>query len=200
MTEHIDPASALALAALPEHAPERRGAWEHAAQCSACRALLDEGLAMLSMIDAESVPPSVGTALKARVKTAVFARAHVRSRRDRWALALVALVSLLLAVFDGQLGRPLALGVGVHCLVYEMALGMVPVGVMLLLARRNLAELRPLRVGALAAGFALIGQLLLRARCPVHDAALHLLLFHVSGVVLVAFLGIRSVRWLPRLG
>jgi predicted anti-sigma-YlaC factor YlaD len=199
MSEHIDPALALALSALAEEDPERRRAWEHSARCPACRALLDEGAAMLRAIDSQHGPAPIDEALKARVRANVLASGRPRSRWEPPALALLALTSLLLAFFDGHLERPLAAGVGLHCLLYELGLGMVPVGAMLLLARRGLAALQPLRVGTLAAGFALFGQLLLRSRCPVHDAMLHVLVFHVSGVGLAALLGIGSTRWLPRL-
>jgi hypothetical protein len=200
MNEHIDPTSVLALVALPDEDPERRRAWGHATQCPACRALLDEGLAVLRLIDAERTPPPpISAALKARVKAAVLAQERARSRWEGPALALVSLVSLLLAFFDGHVGRPLALSVGAHCLFYEIAFGMVPVGSMFLLARRGPIELRPLRIGTFAAGLALFGQLLLRTRCPVHDAGLHLLLFHVSGVVLAALLGMGTARRLPKL-
>jgi predicted anti-sigma-YlaC factor YlaD len=199
MSEHIDPALTLALSALAEEDPERRRAWEHAAQCPACRALLDEGAAMLRAIDSEHGLVPVDEALKARVKAAMAKRARLRWQWEPPALALLALTSLLLAFFDGHPERPLALGVGLHCLLYELGLGMLPVAAMLLLARRGLAAFQPLRVGTLAAGFALFGQLLLRSRCPVHEAMLHLLLFHVSGVGLAALLGIGSMRWLPRL-
>lgn len=196
MSDHVDPGLALALAALPEEDPERRAAWRHAAQCPACRALLDDGLLMLQLIDGARVEPRADAALKARVKAAVFAR----ERRVRWelpALALFAVVSLLLALADGLPQRPLAVGIGMHCLLYEVALGMVPGGAMLLLARRGLVALQSLRMGALAAGFALLGQLLLRTRCPVHDAGAHLLVFHTGGVVLAAWLAATLVRFMP---
>jgi hypothetical protein len=196
MSDHIDPSLALAWAALPAEDPERRTAWEHAQQCPTCRALIDEGMAMLRLIDAADAPPAVDPTLKARIKATVFARDRFRVHWEL-PLALVALVSLALALFDGHLGRPLAVGIGLHCLLYEAALGMLPGGAMFLLARRGLVELQPLRVGTLAAAFGLVGQLVLRVRCPVHDAAAHLLVFHCGGIAIATLLGGFWVRFTP---
>jgi len=40
-------------------------------------------------------------------------------------------------------------------------------------------------------------QLLLRTRCPAHDAEAHLLVFHTGGVVLAAWLAATLVRFTP---
>jgi len=43
-----------------------------------------------------------------------------------------------------------------------------------------------------------VGQTLLRVRCEAHDAALHLLAFHLLGVVIATALGALAGKFLAR--
>jgi hypothetical protein len=64
--------NAAGIASLPEDAPERREAVEHARACSACRAALAEGEALMRLL-AEAEPiPALRAEVAARAKTEIL--------------------------------------------------------------------------------------------------------------------------------
>jgi hypothetical protein len=195
VTGHITEELALALVTLPPDDLERKVALEHAAECAACRALLDESEAMLRMLDADHELPAIDPAFKARVQQAVLGEVKV-SRWQTWALFVGALLSLLMVWADARAGEVSA-GLGVHCLFYELGCAVVPFGLVggAMLRGALPPEPRGLALGAMAG--ALIGQALLLAECPAQGALTHTLAFHFAGVVLAAGLGLMAGRFLP---
>jgi hypothetical protein len=60
------------------------------------------------------------------------------------------------------------------------------------------ALVEPLRVALIAMAGGIGAQLFLHFRCPTSDAGLHLVVFHATGVLLTALLGLltgRVWRW-----
>jgi hypothetical protein len=196
MSEHIPPDLALILVALDQDDPERRASLAHAARCPECARILSDGQAMLKLIDAQVSEVRIDPRLKARILDAV-ARAPEQHRGTRWehiALTLGALLSVWLAWFDGHARTGLYPARGAYCVLWEMlgaTLALIGVGAW---AMRTSQRPDPLRLGIVAMCGALVGQLWLRWRCPTHDAGLHILVYHVSGVVLLALLGLLAGR------
>lgn len=194
--EHIRPELALIVAALDEADPTRRAVLEHTAVCADCRALLEEGQAMLQLLDSYEHACPVHPRLKARILNSV-ADVPQRRRGIGWehiALACGAALSAWLAWFDGHARTGLYPAHGPLCLLWEL------LGVSLVLGpvawlKQKAVWRSPTRIALTAMSGALLGQLWLRYRCPSHDATLHVLAFHVTGVLLIALLGVAAELW-----
>jgi predicted anti-sigma-YlaC factor YlaD len=182
---HLLPERSLAIAALAADDPERLVAEAHARECPACRALLAEGADMLTLLDTAGVDmaETVSPALKARVRASLAETP--RLARPPLVLWLLGLASLLIAWFERTDGG-LSVHIGMHCLAYEQAFALAPWLLALALERRRVA---PFRLATYAMTGALLGQLVLHARCPAPHSLAHQLAFHVTGVVLAAVLG-----------
>jgi hypothetical protein len=199
VTEHIEQEQAIALMALPEHDAQRRRALSHAAGCEHCRGLLAEGAQQLLLIEESAPLPVVSRALKERVTAAVWQPPDARwSRPLRWLLSIIGLISLALVLRDGHLEQPLSAELGLHCLGYELGLGLAPLPVAALVLRLRRVHVAPLPLVALTTSFAFVGQLLLRTRCEASGAGLHLLAFHFGGIVLAGLLAAATGHLLTR--
>jgi hypothetical protein len=195
VSEHISEELAMALSALPEDDAERALAVRHAAGCPACQKLLDEGAAMLSLLDRELTPPPVGAQLEAQVRAAVLA-----PRKKRWepfALGAGALLSLLMVWLDRHPGE-LAPALGVKCALLELGAGVVPFAWVGQAVLRGQVPVAPLRLALMAMGGGLAAQAFLLTECPARGALSHTLVFHFGGVLLAALLGYGGGRILAR--
>jgi hypothetical protein len=79
--------------------------------------------------------------------------------------------------------------IGIECTAYEIACAAVPWVVGLVIARRKGLDVGRWSVMSVAAGGALASHAAQHLACPVPHADLHLLLFHLGGVVLAGLLG-----------
>jgi hypothetical protein len=204
VVEHLAADSALFVLALADDDPEKRAALSHARECEGCRELLEEGRSMLQLFDgvgseqAEEASSYMNAAFEARVRAAVYAG----ERAPRWTqlgLLLGALASLALLIFDADLARPLQAGLGVRCLFYELQFGVLAFVAGGLVGRRYLTQYGAWQSALAAMGGALVGQALLHTRCEADGAALHLLLFHVGGVLVATLLGGVAGHLLPKI-
>lgn len=193
--QHIQAEQALFLVALDDTDPDKLSALAHAANCKACQRLIRESQAMLQLLDREPAKVEIDAALEARIHTAVLGSApqtqSAQTKRPWEYLAWLAgvLASGLLVWLDAQPNSAYYADVGMRCMRFELGLAMVALGAGVIWTRRAGTEFSPLRASVVAMSGALIGQLLLRVRCEAHDAALHLLLFHLLGVVMAMVLG-----------
>jgi hypothetical protein len=196
--EHIAPDSALFLVALDDDDPEKRAALDHVRSCEACRRLLTESERLLGVLDREEAAPlSLPPGLEQRVHAAVFGK----PRRLRWeyvAWLLGGLTSLGLLLHDSHPRPELYADIGLRCLRYELGLGTAAFVAGWFSVRLRKQTPDPLRASVFAMSGALVGQMLLRTRCEAADGALHLLAFHVSGVLLAALLSAGATRLLAR--
>jgi len=124
--------------------------------------------------------------------------ATLAPRRHRLLIALIAGASLIFAAITGE-GGSLAPGIGVHCVLAELAAAVFPLVIAFVLTRRA----REVSGGGLffatvAAAGALAGHAGLHLTCPVRFEAPHLYAFHTGGVILAAAVGFLAAR-LPRL-
>lgn len=194
MTEHIDPADALSLAALSEDDSELVEARAHARQCAQCRTLLAESQAMLQLLDASQLPTLVEPALKARIERKLYGRAW------GWPQLLTlgtAVVSFLLVLTSGQVGGLASLSSlaqGAHCAGYEAIYAAAPLALGAALTRMGKLRLQPLPFAGVTMACAVVGQLVLRTRCPVHGLTLHLFVFHFLAVLALGLIAAGSVR------
>lgn len=192
MSRHISDDRALILAALAADDPERRAALAHAAHCPRCARVLSEGEAMLALVDAQAAELQIDPRLKARILSAV-AQAPQEGRGVRWehiGLALGAAGSVGLAWLDGRGPPGLFPAHGHYCLLWELLAATLPLIGAGIWATRASARPEPLGLALLAMAGGLAGQLFVRMRCPTSDAGLHLLVFHTTGVLLAALLGL----------
>jgi hypothetical protein len=194
VSAHITDELALALIALPPDDPERKEAFAHAAECSACRALLRDSEQMLRLLDDECNLPAVDPAFKARVHAAVLgSSAPVRTRWQSWALVLGALLSLLMVWLDAHTG-PAQAALGLRCALYELGCAVVPFALVATSMMRGALRVEPRGLALAAMAGALVGQALLLAECPAQGAVSHTLPFHFAGVLLAALLGMGAGR------
>lgn len=199
MSQHVPPDLALIVAALDPHDPERRAAWDHAKDCERCQSVLEEGQAVLELIDAQAPYEFIDPALKQRILNSVE-KLPPRRTRERWqplAIALGGLASLGFALADGERAG-LYLSQGWKCIFWEVMFALVPLAIT---AQVAISARKPnaswfLAAAGVVGGF--VGQLYLRGRCPMHDVNPHLLVFHCAGVLVAACLGLliaRGIRW-----
>jgi hypothetical protein len=185
MTTHLDEQTLWHAATADAADRQRRDAEGHAAECSACRAALDEARAVFAVLEpAEPVPT---TSALERVRATVLA-SHRGSRRA-WSVAwLFVGVSATLALAVGS--EPgLFANVGVKCWVLEQVFAALAFfGAWR--AVRRWPSLDSTRLAALAAGAALLGHVYLHFRCEAAHALPHLFSFHVLGVVTALLLAL----------
>jgi len=182
----------LAVVALGESDPQRVAALKHADECPACAVLLEQSAELLAVIDDSEPALLVRRELKQRVERAVWGDRSQPSLVLRWLLSALGMISLGLVLLDGHLDQPLSAELGIRCLAFETGIGLAPVPLAALLARTGAVRASALHLVGWTTGFAVIGQLLLRTRCVAHGAGLHLLAFHVTGIVLAALLGVAA--------
>jgi hypothetical protein len=196
MSDHISEELALILAVLDQDDPERRAALAHAESCAACTRLLQRGAAVLSLIDAHPVDVKVDPRLKGRILASVdkLEEERVGTRWEPYALAIGALLSTALALLDVGLRDGLFPARAPLCFMWLMLGALSSLAGVGIWARGWALQSSRLRLAVVAMGGALIGHLWLRVRCPTHDAPLHALTFHVSGVLLAALLGYLLAR------
>jgi hypothetical protein len=195
MTEHLDPESSMFLLALDDADAEKRAALLHAQTCSACTQLLQESRLLLERLDAEYSLPSIDAQLQRSIEAAIAnAPKPLAQRLLPWGLLIGALSSLALAFIDGKPGRALEPMLGLRCLRFEQAFALGAFALGFAWTRMRGREFAAGPAALAAMGGALLGQSLLRVRCEAHDAALHLLVFHVLGVVLASLLGALGAR------
>jgi hypothetical protein len=202
MSHHVPPDFALIVAALEPTDPDRRAAWAHARACPACKRALEQGEAVLALIDTQPLEQTIHPALKQRILSSVAnlppERAHGRRRKFALALVVGIACSLLLAWIDGTRHAGLHVSLGLRCIFWQVvfALGPLVFGAVLALSTGKQRSPRVFALIGIAGG--LLGQTLLRTRCPMHDVNPHLLVFHTAGVLVAAGLGFlfaRSMRW-----
>jgi hypothetical protein len=155
---------------------------------------------MLQLIDREPALAEVDAALEARIQYAVLGstRKAWGGRFEYLAWLLGALVSSFMIWLDGKPAQPLYLELGLRCMRFELVFAGIALGTGVLLTRLRGHELGPLRASVVAMTGALAGQAVLRMRCEAPDAALHLLAFHLVGVVLATALGAGAGRLLAK--
>lgn len=193
MSEHIDPAQALSLAALSTADPLRGAAEAHARECTACAALLREGQALVALLDGGELPVRVDPKLKARIETRLYVRPRVGAR---WAALAAAMISFLLVLFDGKSRGAFDLAEGVHCMGFEAAFAVLPLALGVTLTRFGSLRLQPSLFAACTMTCAVFGQVLLRTRCEAHALSLHLFVFHFLVVLAVGLLAAGSAALL----
>jgi predicted anti-sigma-YlaC factor YlaD len=198
MSPHLVPEQAMLLAALPEEDTARVAAEAHAAECADCRALLADGAQMMLMLDELDGRVAVRPALKARIEERL---AQVPASRGwRWSVLALAALSLLLVWLDGTRAISgegmFALGqsLGGHCAGFEAGFAALPLGVGALLSQLGKVRLQPAPFAATTMAFAVVGQLVLSARCPLHDVTVHLFVVHFLTVLLVGLLAAGTSR------
>ena len=118
-------------------------------------------------------------------------------RAPRVVAALTVLISLIAAVLAGGSG-PLDPGLGVHCVLTELAAGSVPFAILLSGFLRGRAPGGTLRLAALAGAGALAGQAALHVACPEANSLVHLLAFHLGAIPLALALAAGMARGASR--
>src|SRR5262249_38326861 len=113
-------------------------------------------------------------------------------------LLLCGLLSVLMFWIEADSGRPLQSLLGVRCLLYEQMFGLAALSLGIGVGRRYLALFGPWQAALAAMGGALVGQAVLQVRCEAQGAAVHLLLFHVGGVLLASLFGAGAGMWSKR--
>jgi hypothetical protein len=205
MTEHVTHKRALYLAALPESEPAKQRAREHAASCTSCARLLQEGGQLLSLIDRSAPPPAVDAQLAARVKQAVFGQPQpaqlaepARWLRLRWAWLAGGVLSALMIGLDARPHASLATQSGLDCVLFENAYAVATCVAAAIWARTRRQAIDPWTGSAIGMSGALVGQWLLRTHCSAAHAALHLFAFHLLGVLIGTALGALATPALTR--
>jgi hypothetical protein len=181
---HVRPEDALTMVALPSTDAERRAAYDHAASCADCAALLREHELMLRFVDASFAPAAVSAALAARVQAQVYSR-----RWPRLVVLAIGLASLALVFAVDRTSNALSAVIGSHCALTEAVFAVAPLGVAAWLSRAGRVRIDPVGFAALAGGGGLAAQWLLREYCPVHGATLHAFVFHFLVVLALSVLG-----------
>ena len=199
---HISEDVALILAVLDHDDPERHAAFAHAEACVPCRRLLQRGASLLSIIDGHKVEVKVDPRLKARILASIDRLEDERSR-TRWepyALAIGALLSVVLALADPHAREGLFPAHAWRCFLWQLLGASLSLTGVSLWARGWAWRSSPLRLAVVTMGGALLSQIWLSVRCPTRDAQLHVLSFHVTGVLLAAMLGyaLARARWPSR--
>ena len=113
------------------------------------------------------------------------------------ATASALLLSFLLAFVDYSV-VPMIAGHAVGCLSMELMVGALPLVSMLGFARANGPSLGAWQTGAAGACGALAGQGVLLTTCAADESVLHVLAFHVLGVVVATLLGLGLGRVVSR--
>jgi len=117
---------------------------------------------------------------------------------ERLAVGLVLATSALLAYAAGSASGVVP-GIGIRCMFRELWAAAIPWAVVLTVARRRGISLGRWQVTAVAAAGALAAHAGQHVACQVQHAEGHLILFHLSGVVLATVLGAASAARRPAL-
>jgi hypothetical protein len=127
-----------------------------------------------------------------------FALAAVASRFSLGGVAAGVSAALMAALLAGG-GGSLDLSTGLHCLAIEVASAAAVAGAAWLPIRRGLAssQARHALPAAAVAG-ALAGDAALQITCGAHSVLLHLVVFHVGGVLVAAAGALLALRAWPR--
>jgi len=197
MTEHVSHKRALFVVALAESDPVRRRAHAHAQTCGPCADVLRESAELLELIDRSALPMTVDAQLTARVKQAVFGEAQRTQPASLAALrfprplllCLGGALSALMAWLDARPGPWFGAQTGLHCVLLENAYALAACVACAVWARTRERAIDPWTGSIVGMAGALLGQLILRTRCDSAHAALHLLAFHVLGVLIGTALG-----------
>jgi hypothetical protein len=140
-----------------------------------------------------------GTALDwataAILGTLALVLAALAGRKPALTVASAAVAALAAALVVGGPG-PLEPGLGLDCLVSELASAAVVVGTGWMALRGGTSSLTRSTLAATAAAGALAGDAALQVVCGAHQIAPHLLAFHVGGLLLAA--GAATLLWRPR--
>jgi hypothetical protein len=193
VSEHITADQGLFLLALTEDDPERTRAFAHAAECEACRTLLDESARALVLLDEGLAEvPALDPGLAARVHEALHAEKHAP-----WAwlgLALGAVMTLFLAWYSAHHTTSQAHHDGLRCFMFEQAFAAGAFGLGLVYAGQARGRVSNLQWATIAMSGAVAGQAFLLLRCNANGAALHILASHVLGVGCATLLGVLAGR------
>ncbi len=141
MSDHIAD-RAVFLAALPKDDPERKGAYDHALGCSACKLALDEGARLVTLLEeALSLPPPTPEALARAARAIELETSNERRSKLRLKSAIGAgIVGSWIFQIACGIGLPMDLApatVGVSVAVVAVAV----TAVLLLRSRRELAAM-----------------------------------------------------------
>jgi hypothetical protein len=185
------PAAALERAARAIEEELRHEAWRRSAWSVGAAAAFMVGLVALSRHRGGT---ALDWATAAVVGALALVLAAVAGRRPALTVASAAVASLAAALVAGGRG-PLEPGLGVECLVNELAAAALVVGAGWLALRGGTSSLTRSTLGAAAAAGALAGDAALQVVCGAHEFALHLLAFHVGGVLLAA--AVAALLWRP---
>jgi len=113
----------------------------------------------------------------------------LRSERDALVASALALgLSMTLGLLD-YTEISLVAGHAISCFSTELAIGALPLVTMLGMARSSSARLGTLASAAGGAAGALAGQGVLLTTCAADESVLHVLFFHVAGVVVATLVG-----------
>jgi hypothetical protein len=198
MSEHVSAELALILVALDPDDPERVAALAHAAACPACSQVLRDGEAMLKLLDEQSANAEIDPRLRDRILDAVTQEPQHSAHWEHVGLMLVAVLSAWLAWFDGHARTGLYPARGFYCMLWEVLGAALFLISGQLWAVRNGVRLESAQVALVAMAGGLLGQSFLRWNCPTHDAGLHLLAYHVTGVMLTACIGLVASQFARR--
>ena len=126
------------------------------------------------------------------------ARGHASWQYIAWLAGAVCSAWLVWLQADAVAEAGLYADIGMRCLRMELGFALIAFGAGVLWTRGALRRFGPLQASVVAMSGALVGQLVLRVRCEAPDAALHLLVFHLLGVVIATVLGGAAGRLLSR--
>lgn len=165
----------------------RRSVWSMAAA-----AAFMVGLVALSRHPGGS---ALDWATAAALAVVALVLAALANRSPLLTVAGAAVASLAAALVTGGPGS-LEMRTGVECLVSELASAAAVVGGGWMALRGGTSTLTRRTLAAAAAAGALAGHAALQVACGAHEVRLHLLAFHVGGVLLAA--AAASLLWRPR--
>ena len=151
-------------------------------------------VAAVSLMLARHPAPMGSAWLKAALLLAVACGVMLLARRRGIAAAVLATVAAAMPTLVSDHGS-LDAATGVHCVILELMTAAVPLGALALWHRAKGVS-RANVVGVAASG-ALAGDAVLHISCSAADSVLHLLVFHVGGVLLAgALAGLIAARLL----
>jgi hypothetical protein len=191
VTQHMSTKRAVFLASLAESEPAKRKARAHAAVCASCAKLLQESEQLLALIDHSAQPMlAVDTQLAERVRHAVFGAAPAPRRRWPWLAWLSGgALSALMIWLDVRPNAALGPGTGLDCMLWENGFALATCVAGAIWARTRERAIDPWTGSVVGMSGALLGQLFLRTHCEAAHAGLHLLTFHLLGVLIGTSLG-----------
>ena len=117
------------------------------------------------------------------------------ARRQSGYLVALAAISIASVGVNGSSGGELHAAIGSHCMMFELMTATAPLALGATLLR--LRKIEGAQRVMLASGFAgaVVGQAVLLHACPAQQSLMHLLGFHVVGVLLIAIISGLAGRW-----